>query len=739
MRKIRILLAVVFLFSNFVFGGIEVKKPTAETETTFAIVVDKMTYQKTEEAVIKYRDAVQNDGLAAFIVIVEEVVPGDIKKKLRDLYKNDDLEGAVFIGDIPIPMIRDAQHMSSAFKMDQKRFDWFDSSIPSDRYYDDFDLEFEFLRKDSARSLLYYYSLKAISPQIVEKDIYSGRIKPPFDNDSKYDKIEKYLLKAVEAKKNPEYLNNAFVFTGHGYHSESLTAWADELVSLREQFPQMFALDGRLKHLNYRMSRKMKDILMSELSTEKLDMAVFHAHGAEQTQYILNYPCASNISQNVDEIKRFLRSKIRYFKRIGRDVEKAKEYYQEKYNVPDEWFEGTFKDSVVTADSLYDYQLDIHSDDLAKFSPKAEFIMFDECFNGSFHVENYIAGRYLFGDGNVIVAAANSVNVLQDKWANKLLGTFNYGLRVGKWHQYVNYLENHILGDPTFHFNKLDGMNLNEILRKNKDNKKYWESLLDHKSAEMRSLALNELYRIEGDKLIGKLVEIYNNDDSYNVRTHAMNLLAATDSKEFEDILLTSINDPYEFIRRKSAEWMGEIGDSRYIPTLVEVMMTDQSRRVSFTSKTALSVMNQDVAEKETEEYIAQLPDFVEKNELRDRFKSTYERNKQWLFDDILKNIKDDTLKVKKRISSVRTLRNYNFSQAVPEIIKVVLDEETPNKLKIASVEALGWFNFNESRKLIVNAMDKLISREHISDELKKEALKTKTRLLNGCNVPISP
>jgi len=35
-------------------------------------------------------------------------------------------------------MIRDAQFLTSAFKMDQKR-PWQQSSIPSDRYYDDFD------------------------------------------------------------------------------------------------------------------------------------------------------------------------------------------------------------------------------------------------------------------------------------------------------------------------------------------------------------------------------------------------------------------------------------------------------------------------------------------------------------------------------------------------------------------------------------------------------------------------
>ena len=82
--------------------------------------------------------------------------PEDVKKVIVKLYKKDKLEGVVFVGDIPIPMLRKAQHMTSAFKMDEKNNDWRDSSVPSDRFYDDFDLQFDFLKQDSVENNFIY-------------------------------------------------------------------------------------------------------------------------------------------------------------------------------------------------------------------------------------------------------------------------------------------------------------------------------------------------------------------------------------------------------------------------------------------------------------------------------------------------------------------------------------------------------------------------------------------------------
>ena len=65
----------------------------------------------------------------------------------------------------PVVMVRDAQHLTSAFKMDQTAFDRWESSVPSDRFYDDFSLEFAPLERDSIHPGCFYYSLTAESAQ----------------------------------------------------------------------------------------------------------------------------------------------------------------------------------------------------------------------------------------------------------------------------------------------------------------------------------------------------------------------------------------------------------------------------------------------------------------------------------------------------------------------------------------------------------------------------------------------
>ena len=76
------------------------------------------------------------------------------------------LGGVDLVGDVPVPMIRDAQFLTAAFKMDQERT-WQQSSITSDRYYDDFDLQFDFLKQDSLQHLFFYYSLNPHSAMTI--------------------------------------------------------------------------------------------------------------------------------------------------------------------------------------------------------------------------------------------------------------------------------------------------------------------------------------------------------------------------------------------------------------------------------------------------------------------------------------------------------------------------------------------------------------------------------------------
>ncbi len=730
----------LLVFSSAALAQLKIIQPRQQHNSALAVIVDKVTYQKIGDAVDAYRDAVEDDGLSAFILIDDWKNPEEIKSEIIKLYNGSPkLEGAVFIGDIPIPMIRNAQYMTSAFKLDEDKYPDFRAAVASDCYYDDFNLKFKYLGRDSVHKLSYYYSLLPESPQRIEKEIYSGRIKPSGSNIDKYDAIKKYLLRTAEQKKKQNFIKNAFVFTGHGYHSQSLPAWADERTALREQFPQLFRPDGRLKNLHYSLSDEMKDVLLIELQRPEMDLAIFHAHGDTDMQLLLGYPPAMNVNQNIEWIKSYLRSKLRAAQKRNKSIAETKEYFKKDLDVPESWFNGSFSDSVAAADSMIDYKLDMHIEDVRSISPQPKFIMFDECFNGSYHLDEYIAGEYVFGKGKVIAAEANTVNTLQDRWADEYLGLLNEGIRIGNWHRLKNSLESVIIGDPTFHFTPLSRNNDIELLLTKDCSADELRNLTVNSDPVVRELAVGMLYKKIKAQYEYDLVKIYRNEPSPNVRLRALKCLAEIDGKGFREILKESINDPYEFIRRMTAIWMGETGDKDYLPLLARQIIFDESQRVSFDGKSSIMFFNDKEASDELNKVIDNLPEVALRKELKDQMNSSMQRNETWLYKEILPVIESDTTPVRKRIQEARTFRNYRFHEAVPRLITLMENQSTDLSLRVSIAEALGWFNLSYQKDKILIACNNLIGSRKTPLSLKEEVVRTKNRLIQGLNDALLP
>jgi hypothetical protein len=728
--------SVLIIFLSFIFfysssAQLIVKPPLTKSGSSFAIVVDKETYSRIGEAVDIYRSAVEKDGLSTYILINSWTDPAEIKAKLMELYKKSPpLEGAVFIGDIPIPMIRNAQHLTSAFKMQEDRFPFHRSSVPSDRYYDDFDLQFRFLSRDSADNLLHYYSLLSGSPQKIEREIYTARIKPPVQDDSKYEMIEKYLTRVSQQKSQRNPVNNMLVFSGHGYHSESLTAWADERISLSEQFPQLYKAGNRIKNLNHEMDDRMKDIIFREIQDPSLDIAIFHAHGNPDMQYLLDYPHGVSVPGNIEAVKLYFRSKLR----SAKNKEETKEYFKKQYDVTDSWFEGAFTDSVIAADSLLGYSLDIYSADIDGISPQAELIIFDECFNGSFHKENYIAGKYVFGNGTTIAGEANTVNVLQDKWADEHLGLINKGARIGAWHKFRNYLESHIIGDPTYRFTSINEEDINQTLNTRQTDNTFWKKQLVNPDPVIRSLAVEFVYKNSGAAFEKQLVDIYKNDPSVNVRLHTLKCLAEIGRNGFYEVLKLSINDSFELIRRYSAIWMGETGKEEYIPYMLETIVRDESPRVTFNAKNSIAFMNNEKTVEAARFYAENAKDNHSADIIDKSLVSSLKRNRSWLYDEMLYLIKSDTVKLKEKYQQTRTFRNYHFHEAIPQLLTIAKDNSQDEKLRTDIIESLGWFNLYHDKAIIKDACSDIINDSNSPEAVRDEALKTRNRLTTGLN-----
>lgn len=364
---------------------------SASARDGVAVVIDSVSYNKVRAELDGYVRALeQRQNYKVYVVVDRWQVPDSIRTQLISLHgkKRDPIIGAVLVGDIPVPMVRDAQYLTSAFKMDQNR-DRRESSVPSDRFYDDFGLKFKALGKDSELPY-WYYSLTSDGDQRVCPDIFSGRIRPTDSGGvSRYDKLRAYLCKATAAKTHPEKIGSVFVFTGDGSISESKPAHIDEFRGLVEHFPQLAAVPDAFSYMDYDDSTPIRFRMMDELMRPDLSLAVLHHHGDWDTQY-LNMRSGDNLT--IADFARF------------------------------------------------------------NFRPNARCVVLDACFNGSFHRDDCIADEYIFSGGATIATLAGSVNIIQDKWYDRYIGLLACGISIGYINQHTAYLESHVIGDPTFTF-----------------------------------------------------------------------------------------------------------------------------------------------------------------------------------------------------------------------------------------------------------------------------------------------
>ena len=529
-----------------------------------AVVIDQDCYSQTKDAVNEYVDAMELDGKTGILLIDEWGVPDSIRVRLETLHREKALEGAVLIGDIPVPMIRDAQHLSSAFKMDQKR-DWKESSIPSDRYYDDFHLQFNFLSRDKDRKDFFYYSLAPESPQQIRSDIYTARIKPAQGQD-KYKAIADFLRKAVRTKKaaieaagrgtNGLALaepDRVMFFAGHGYNSESMVSRMNEYKALHEQIPSVNKPGGKVDFINFDFDKSVKTRLLSALGDEDLDVALLHHHGYNDMQLLNGSPYESTPDGWLALARNYFREKMR----SSRNPEATRKDFIKRFGIPGEWLDEASDPELIIKDSLYDRSMDIYTDDIDRYDIKARFVLFDACFNGAFTEADYVVPHYLFGEANNTVAAlAHSVNTLQDVWTDELVGLFDEGVCAGNIFKHVWSLENHLFGDPTFHFGAVSDLDRKVSMKEEKAG--IWRKLLKSESTpcDVKCLAVRVLTR-NGNITGEELLDLQRNSGSGIVRLAAFNGNVELAGNCLTEAISLGLDDSYELLQRLSARYAG--------------------------------------------------------------------------------------------------------------------------------------------------------------------------------------
>lgn len=684
-----------------------------------AIFSDEATLNVSGKEIEAYADAIRKGGKRCVVLEDRWGQPDSIRNVLSSLYRTDNLEGAIFIGDIPVPMLRDAQHLTTAFKMDQGR-PKFDSSVPSDRFYDDFDLKFDYLGKDDGHGLFHYYSLRADSPQYISCDIYSARIKAPeIPGKTKYEAISEYLRKVAREKEAGRKIRNIAYFAGHGYNSESLQARVDEAVALRNQFRE---LDGRISFTNYTRDNFVKDRFQAMLEDENIDIAFLHHHGSDDMQYLSATPYVSGLGGYLDNARRFIRLKLR----AAKDTTEAKRYYIEKYGVPEDWFKGV-SDSLLTAeDEAFNAAMDVAIPDTYGRKGGPAFILHDACYNGSFHLDDYIAGHYIFNPGKTVVVKGNTVNTLQDTWPLELAGLLDKGVCVGNWLKNVMTLESHIIGDPTWRFTPGDSKNdLDRLVVAERDNPGFWRKVMKKSDGDVKAFAVKTLSRL-GAISPDELLDLQKNDSDPSVRLEAFICIRTYSYPYLVDAILNGLCDSYELHRRLAAIAAGKNGAPELLPRIAEMYFDPTlSDRVEFQLRTALEMYEYSDVEKvfsrlrachpgwPTEESYTGLMDILKRSEIQDR-------------EDFAK-LADENLTYRQRRLVVSSEKNGCTIKNLDPMLSYLKDGRNM-ELRMLIAETLGWYVYSSRKGTITEAVRSCLDAE-ANPGLKNEMTKTLNRL----------
>ncbi len=713
-RKLLLLIIIAISLSASITGK----------ERGFAIIIDQDTYTACKAEIENYRSVLESEGLSAVVVPRVWSDPVQVRDVLYGMYLNNGLEGAVFIGRIPIPMIRDAQHFTSAFKMDQELFPFGSSSVPSDRFYDDFDLRFDYLGQDSVRKLFHYYSLRGDSPQRITCDIYSGRIKPTLQGEEGYAQIREYFRKLLAERGKENSLDVITSYTGEGSFSNSLTSWKEEGYTMREQFPDAFKNKNSVKFLLFNMYPYMKDIVTQELRREEMDLMIFHEHGMPYRQYLTGTPLSKGIKENSSAARRLFRDALRKMDDIELRESTMVEWMNH-YNIDSTWFEGVDDKEWITRDSLDDIRTGIVLEDIPHIKPNARVVIFDACYNSDFREDSFIAGEYIFSSGKTLVTIGNSVNVLQDKSSADLMGMLSLGFRIGEWMQMTNILESHIIGDPTFRFK---GTTASKIDLKSIDSH-YWLTIFKTEShPDLKGLSLYKLFNLNYEGMSELLLKTYKNSNEYVLRLQTFQLLQFYCKNKYSELLKNSVYDPYEFIRRRSVFSMGRVGRDEFIPIIASVYLSDYlDERVHFNSMFCFDLLDMDALEKEVKSQLNQNKTFFDKDAIWSDFKNRLDSRKR--IAAMSNDVTNKEKSLKARLSAVRMLRNNTYHNKVDEYLKVLRDPQEDTALRTSLAEALGWFTLSYKRGEIVAACKNVAANPETDERLRNELIKTVNRL----------
>ncbi|MBQ9284849.1 MAG: hypothetical protein IJ209_00985 [Bacteroidaceae bacterium] len=699
----------------------------------FAIVIDPESHRQAAAEVADYAHALEDvQGFRVYLVEDTWGVPDSIRAELQRLHelKTDPIVGAVFVGDIPVAMVRDAQFLTSAFKMNQA-MPWRDSSVPSDRFYDDFGLRFRFLRRDTAECAhLFYYSLAAEGNQRLHPDIFTGRIRPTdVAGTTRYEKLRAYLRKATAAKRNPEVFQSVFTYTGSGSVNESRVAHIAEQMSMHEHFPGLPQTSGAFSYMDYSDEPYVKRRLMNEMMRTDLSLGIMHHHGDFDTQYLTHHPKPSSIEQTMQYLLRGYRDRLRRAARYGQNVDSVRQVLIERDGLPQEWLADEPSPASNHLDSLLEDSLNLTLKDFANYGyrPNCRFAIYDACYNAAFQNADCIANEYIFQPGRTVAGMGGTVNVIQDKWPDRFIGLLAEGIMVGLIAQHQPELEMHIVGDPTFCFKAPGRTDLNALILH--PAAKAWQRLLAKSShPDIQCMALEKLAQSPA-LTDARLLDIQRTASSGLVRLQAFYLLQRRGSPLLVDAIRAACNDGFELLQRMGVNAIQFSGHPALAGALARLLAQgNTSARVAFNAGEVVQFMPPaDIVQAATlalDSVAANVtwPDDYRTTRLA-RIKSYSER-----WEDDIRALCEGRMSERRALVQADRMKIYLPPYLIPDVAAYTERCGNPT-LQQQLLSTLGWHRLAFTSASIAEVARRMSQDQNLPAEVRDEALKTLKRV----------
>ena len=91
-------------------------KSEAKFASRFLIVVDSESYNSAKSEILAYKSVLESEGLGVEILAGDWKSPEVLREEIKKIYnRKPALEGAVFIGKVPVVRVQNFQHATTAF------------------------------------------------------------------------------------------------------------------------------------------------------------------------------------------------------------------------------------------------------------------------------------------------------------------------------------------------------------------------------------------------------------------------------------------------------------------------------------------------------------------------------------------------------------------------------------------------------------------------------------------------